>query len=55
MTTPRIKLMIVDDHAVVRDGLGAVLSLVDDFEVVAEAGNGTEALERARAQALRHL
>ena len=48
MTTPRIKLMIVDDHAVVRDGLGAVLSLVDDFELVAEAGNGTEALERAQ-------
>lgn len=47
--TPRIKLMIVDDHAVVRDGLKAVLSLVDDFEVVAEAGNGTEALERAQA------
>jgi DNA-binding NarL/FixJ family response regulator len=41
--------MIVDDHAVVRDGLGAVLSLVTDFEVVAEAGNGTEALERAQA------
>ena len=47
--TPRIKLMIVDDHAVVRDGLKAVLSLVDDFEVVSEAGNGAEALERAQA------
>jgi len=44
-----IRLMIVDDHAVVRDGLKAVLSLVDDFEVVAEAGNGHEALERAQA------
>jgi DNA-binding NarL/FixJ family response regulator len=44
-----IRLMIVDDHAVVRDGLKAVLSLVDDFEVVSEAGNGTEALERAQA------
>lgn len=44
-----IRLMIVDDHAVVRDGLKAVLSLVDDFEVVSEAGNGAEALERAQA------
>ena len=42
-----IRLMIVDDHAVVRDGLKAVLSMVDDFEVVAEAGNGTDALARA--------
>lgn len=41
--------MIVDDHAVVRDGLKAVFSLVDDLEVVAEAGNGAEALERARS------
>jgi DNA-binding NarL/FixJ family response regulator len=43
-----IRLMIVDDHAVVRDGLKAVLSLVDDVTVVAEAANGAEALERAR-------
>jgi DNA-binding NarL/FixJ family response regulator len=49
MTAPRIRLMIVDDHAVVRDGLKAVMALVDDLEVVAEAGNGTEALERAQA------
>ena len=41
--------MIVDDHAVVRDGLKAVFSLVDDLEVVAEAGNSAEALERARS------
>jgi DNA-binding NarL/FixJ family response regulator len=46
---PVIRLMIVDDHAVVRDGLKAVLGLLDDFAVVAEAANGTEALERARA------
>jgi DNA-binding NarL/FixJ family response regulator len=44
-----IRLMIVDDHAVVRDGLRAVLGMVDDFEVAAEAGNGADALERARA------
>lgn len=49
MSPVRIRLMIVDDHAVVRDGLKAVFSLVDDLEVVAEAGNGAEALERARS------
>ena len=49
MSPVRIRLMIVDDHADVRDGLKAVFSLVDDLEVVAEAGNGAEALERARS------
>jgi DNA-binding NarL/FixJ family response regulator len=49
MSPARIRLMIVDDHAVVRDGLKAVFSLVDDLEVVAEAGTGAEALERARS------
>ena len=44
MTPTPIRLMIVDDHAVVRDGLRAVLSMVDDLAVVAEASNGTEAL-----------
>ncbi|WP_294001457.1 response regulator transcription factor [Sphaerotilus sp.] len=48
MTTPRIRLLIVDDHAVVRDGLKAVFSLVDDLDVVAEAGNGAEAMACAR-------
>lgn len=50
MDTPhRIRLMIVDDHAVVRDGLKAVLGLVEDLEVVAEAANDVEAMERARS------
>ena len=44
MTDTRIRLMIVDDHAVVRDGLRAVLDMVDDLQVVAEAANGAEAL-----------
>ncbi|MFZ2989305.1 response regulator [Ideonella sp.] len=41
-----IRLMLVDDHAMVRDGLKAVMSMVDDIEVVGEAGNGAEALVR---------
>ena len=43
-----IKILIVDDHTVVRDGLSSMLSRQDDFIVVGEAGNGLEALERAR-------
>lgn len=40
-----IRVMIVDDHAVVRSGLGAFLMVFDDLELVAEAGSGKEALE----------
>jgi DNA-binding NarL/FixJ family response regulator len=38
--------MIVDDHTLVRDGMRALLELVDDFEVVGEAANGKEAYEK---------
>jgi len=48
-TGPVIRIMIVDDHAVVRDGLKAVISLMDDLAVVAEAGNGAEAMLKAQA------
>jgi DNA-binding NarL/FixJ family response regulator len=48
-STASIRIMIVDDHAVVRDGLKAVMGLVDDLLVVAEAGNGQEALAGALA------
>jgi NarL family two-component system response regulator LiaR len=39
-----IRVMIVDDHAVVRSGLGAFLTVFDDLELVAEAASGAEAL-----------
>ena len=39
-----IRILIVDDHAVVRKGLAMVLRLEPGFEVVGEAGNGTDAL-----------
>jgi len=42
-----IRLMLVDDHPVVRDGLHGVFAADEDFEVVAEAGDGQEALARA--------
>ena len=40
--------MIVDDHAIVRKGIRALLSEADGFEVVGEAGNGQEAVLRAQ-------
>jgi DNA-binding NarL/FixJ family response regulator len=43
----RIRLMIVDDHAVVREGLRAFLGLQEDVEVVGEAADGSAALEQA--------
>jgi NarL family two-component system response regulator LiaR len=43
---PRIKVMLVDDHAVVRSGLSAFLSVLPDLELVGEAGNGDEAVRR---------
>jgi len=42
----RIKVMVVDDHAVVRSGLSAFLSVVPDLELVGEAENGDEAVRR---------
>lgn len=44
----RIKVMIVDDHAVVRSGLGAFLLASDDLELVGEAGGGQEAVRLCR-------
>jgi two-component system, NarL family, response regulator LiaR len=39
-----IRVMIVDDHAVVRSGLGAFLMVFDDFELVGEASSGEQAV-----------
>jgi DNA-binding NarL/FixJ family response regulator len=43
-----IRLMIVDDHPVVRDGLNGMFSSDPAFEVVAEAANGNDAVRRAK-------
>jgi NarL family two-component system response regulator LiaR len=43
----RIRVLLVDDHAVVRQGLRAFLQLQPDIEVVAEAASGPAALEAA--------
>lgn len=47
----KIRILIVDDHPVVRSGLRALLASQADFEVVAEAGNGEEASAFAASHA----
>src|SRR4051794_38299964 len=48
-STARIRVLIVDDHAMVRRGMRDFLDLHDDLEVVGEAANGREALAHAAA------
>src|ERR1700690_2087101 len=43
-----IRLLIADDHPIVRDGLKKLLLLEDDFEVIGEAGDGREVLDMVR-------
>jgi NarL family two-component system response regulator LiaR len=40
-----VRVLLVDDHAVVRSGLGAFLMVYDDLELVGEAGSGQEAVD----------
>jgi NarL family two-component system response regulator LiaR len=47
----KIRVLLVDDHAIVRKGIAALLATESDFEVVGEASDGAEAV--AKAQALR--
>lgn len=44
----KIKILIADDHALFREGIRAVLSGYSDLEVVGEASDGREAIERAK-------
>ena len=48
MSGEPIRVLIVDDHAVVREGLRAFLELQDGIEVAGEAGDGAEAIELAQ-------
>ena len=44
----KIRVLVVDDHTVLRDGICALLALTEDIEVVGEAANGSEALNVVR-------
>ncbi len=44
----KIKVLIVDDHALLREGIRSLLASHDDLEVVGEAADGREAIEKAR-------
>ena len=43
----RVKILIVDDHAILRDGIRALLSSHDEIEIVGEASDGGEAIQKA--------
>lgn len=45
---PKTRVLIVDDHALVREGITAFLKMYDDIEVVAEASDGLEAIEKVK-------
>jgi DNA-binding NarL/FixJ family response regulator len=44
-----IRIVLADDHPVVRDGLAAILSTQSDFNVVGEAAGGADAIQMVRA------
>lgn len=44
----KIKVLIADDHRVVREGLAAILKTKDDIHIVGEAQDGMEAVEKVR-------
>lgn len=46
---PKIRVLIADDHAIVREGVKALINTADDMEVVGEAADGREAIARAQA------
>ena len=44
----KIRVLIADDHTLVREGIAAFLKLCDDIEVIAEASDGLEAIEKVK-------
>jgi DNA-binding NarL/FixJ family response regulator len=50
LSSDSIRVVIADDHAVVRQGIRGVLEQIEGLEVVAEAGDGAEALALTEAQ-----
>jgi DNA-binding NarL/FixJ family response regulator len=44
----RVRVLVADDHAIMREGIRALLSLHDNIEIVGEAADGRQAVEKAR-------
>lgn len=44
----KVRVLIVDDHTILREGIASLLASNDDIEVVGQAGDGREAVEKAR-------
>jgi DNA-binding NarL/FixJ family response regulator len=51
MNSQPIRILVVDDHSLLRDGIAALIDGQDDMELVAEASNGREGIERYRTHA----
>ena len=47
--TRKLRILIADDHAVVREGLAAIIAVQPDMELAGQAGDGVEAVELAQA------
>lgn len=47
MMAPRIRILLVDDHSLFRSGIRSLLQRHPEFEIVGEAGDGTEGVKRA--------
>ena len=47
---PKIRIVVVDDHALFRAGLVSLLTTIPEFEIAGEAGDGREGLEVISAQ-----
>lgn len=53
-STTTIRVLVIDDHAVVRRGIASFLASTDDIIVADEAGDGVEALEKLAAMSAHH-
>ena len=49
MSAPTIRILVVDDHPLLRDGITALIADERDMEVVAEASNGREGIDRFKS------
>lgn len=48
MTMGKLRILLADDHAIIRDGLKQILADTDDLEVCGEAANGIEVMQQVR-------